>query len=152
MEVPLQPTIPQAEGQNPVKAPLPTLQEKMSRPPGGLPPTIPAGTSMETLKDLMEKNLKWSQLIYEQNKKLQRHFLWTAVFTWIKVIITVAFIVIAVFFASSWYKDLQKKYPFVFGHSKQTATTSTPSTSFEEFLKVLPINDSQREQLKALIK
>lgn len=151
MELPSQPAAPQSEDQNPVKPPLPTLQEKMSRPPGGVPPAMPAGTSMETLKDLMEKNLKWSQLIYEQNKKLQRHFFWTAIFTWIKVIATVAFIVVAVFFASSWYKDLQKRYPFIFGHSKQTVT-STPATSFEEFLKVLPINDSQREQLKALVK
>ena len=127
-----------------------TMEEKLSRPAGSGP--IVPGANMDVLKDLLEKNIRWSQAIYEQNKKILRRIFWSSIFTWIKVFITIVFVVVAVFYASSWYRSLQKKYPFIFGSTTKHATTSTPSSSTDEFLKVLPISDAQREQLKALIK
>ncbi len=129
--------------------PPPSIQEKISRPAGSAP--VMPQVSLENLKDLLEKNIRWSQVIYEQNKKILRRIFWSTIFTWIKIIGTIALVVVAVFYASSWYRGLQKKYPLFFGPApKQTATT-TPSSS-DEFLKLLPINEAQREQLKTLIK
>jgi hypothetical protein len=108
--------------------------------------------SLENLKDLLEKNIRWSQVIYEQNRKMQRHIFWGSIFMWFKVIITILLIVLAIFYASSWYRTLQKKYPLFFGQASKQTTTSTPTSSTDEFLKLLPINDAQRAQLKTLLK
>ena len=40
-----------------------------------------------SLKELIEKNLKWSQIIYEQNRKLNGKLLWMAVSSWLKIFI-----------------------------------------------------------------
>ncbi len=125
----------------------PTLEEKMSRPPGAA--AMPQVTSLDTLKSLLEKNLKWSELIYEQNKKIRRHFLWVSLYTAAKIVIVVGAVATAVIFASAWYKGLQKKYPLVFGSRAQTATSTQP---FDEFLKALPLSDAQRAQVKEWVK
>jgi hypothetical protein len=126
-----------------------TIQDKISNPSGSLP-AMP-GTSLDTLKELLEKNISWSQVIYAQNKKILRRIFWSTIFTWIKVFLTVFFVILAVVYASSWYRGLQKKYPLFLGSTPKTITTSTPS-SFNELLKILPLNDVQREQLKTFAK
>lgn len=132
------------------KPALPTIQEKISNPTGSIP-AMP-GTSLDGLKDLLEKNLRWSQLIYEQNKKILRQIFWGTVFTWAKIIVTLAILILVIIFASSWYANLQKKYPFIFGAPGKQTATSTPPSSVDEFLKILPLNDIQRQQLKNFIK
>lgn len=133
-----------------IKAPVVKLEDKMSRPAGSMP--VMPGASLETLKDLLEKNIRWSQVIYEQNKKILRRIFWSSIFTWVKIVVTIAIIVIAIVYASSWYRTLQKKYPYIFGSAPHQTATSTPSSSVDDFLKILPISDGQRDQLKQLIK
>lgn len=133
-----------------IKPPVVKLEDKMSRPPGSVP--VMPGATLDSLKDLLEKNIRWSQVIYEQNKKILRRIFWSAIFTWVKIVVTIAIIIVAIFYASSWYRTLQKKYPFVFGTAPRQTATSTSSTSVDDFLKILPVSDSQREQLKQLIK
>lgn len=133
---------------DPPKQPLPTVQEKISSPSGSIP-AMP-GTSLENLKDLLEKNIRWSQVIYEQNKKILRQIFWSTIFTWMKVVVTIAIVAVLAFYASSGYRTLQKKFPFFFGPAPKETATST--TTGEDFLKLLPLNDAQREQLRALIK
>lgn len=54
--------------------------------------------SPEALRDLLEKNLKWSQIIYEQNRKINSKLFWTAFANWTRLVI-----MLAAFAAAAWY-------------------------------------------------
>lgn len=110
------------------------------------------GTSMDPIRELLEKNNKLTQAVYDQNKKILRHFFWGSIFTWAKVLFTVAIIALAVFYASTLYKNLQKKYPFIFGQPQQKTSATSTTSSTDELLKLLPISETQREQIKAFLK
>ncbi len=46
----------------------------------------------ENFKSLIEKNLKWSQIIYEQNKKIKRRLdwiVWGGVFKWVLILLPI---------------------------------------------------------------
>lgn len=111
-------------------------------------PAVPK-TEHEILKDLMEKNLKWSQIIYEQNRKIHSKMMWTAVAGWIRVVLILAPLIWAAFYLPGLIKNLQNNYGFLGGKS----TTSTSSlNSMEQLFKVLPLDSAKQEQLKALLK
>ncbi|MBI2444254.1 MAG: hypothetical protein HYV42_03375 [Candidatus Magasanikbacteria bacterium] len=68
---------------------------------------IPAITPAEESKhpsgsgavhDLLEKNLKWSQIIYEQNRKISRRLTWLAVGSWLRLLILLTPIILGLIF------------------------------------------------------
>lgn len=82
----------------------PTLEQKMH------PQTPPVkDVSPLALRELMEKNLKWSQILYEQNRRINRKLLWTAFARWLQVIVTITAIGLAVWYAPRWASTLQRE-------------------------------------------
>ncbi len=112
-------------------------------------PVVPK-TEHEALKDLMEKNLKWSQIIYEQNRKIHSKMMWTAIAGWIRVVLILAPLIWAIFYLPGLIKNLQNNYGFLGG--KSTTSTSSSLNSMEQLFKVLPLDSAKQEQLKALLK
>lgn len=108
-------------------------------------------TEHEVLKDLLEKNLKWSQIIYEQNRKIHSKMLWTAVAGWVRVFLILAPLVWAIYYLPGVVKNFQDKYGGLFG-SKSTNSQIPAVGSMEQLLKVLPLDAAKQEQLKALLK
>lgn len=75
-----------------------------------IPQTPPVkDVSPLALRELMEKNLKWSQILYEQNRKINRKLLWTAFARWLQVLVTIAAIGLAVWYAPRWASTLQRE-------------------------------------------
>ena len=62
------------------------------------------------LKSLVEKNLQWSQLIYEQNKKIQRRLtlMVVAKYVWIVIILVPA--ILGFIYLPAFLQDLTKNY------------------------------------------
>ena len=107
-------------------------------------------TDQEVIKELLEKNLKWSQIIYEQNRKINSKLMWTAIAGWFRLFIVLASIVLATWYLPGVIKNLQDKYGSLLGI--KPSVQSLPSGSIEQLMKVLPLDAAKQEQLKALLK
>lgn len=103
-----------------------------------------------SLRDLVEKNLKWLQIIYEQNRRISRHLLWSTFFSWFKWVILICVLAWGAWYAWPTARDLLAQYQAIsrgvtFG---QTIDQST----LDKILKMIPLNDAEKEQIKAMNK
>lgn len=102
----------------------------------------------ESLEDLVRKNLKWSQIIYEQNRKINNKLLWSAVASWIHVLIIVIPLILALLYLPPLLKNVWSQYSNLLGGENSTSSQST----VDSFLKMLNLDPAKQEQLKALLK
>lgn len=112
---------------------------------------VGAKTEHDVIKDLLEKNLKWSQIIYEQNRKIHNKMMWTAIAGWIRVFLILIPLVLAVWYLPGIIKDFQNSYGGFFG-GKSASSTASSANSMEQLFKILPLDAAKQEQLKALLK
>lgn len=116
----------------------------------------PKDVSPEALRELLEKNLKWSQIIYEQNRKLNGKMFWYAFSGWVRVLLILAPLLLALWFLPPLVRDFFGKYENIMdslqsGGKVLNGKTVSPS-SLEQLLKILPLNVLQQEQIKAILK
>jgi len=102
-----------------------------------------------SLKELIEKNLKWSQIIYEQNRKINNKLLWTAVASWIKLLILVGSIVAAVVFLPPLLKGVFSQYSQLLGNISTGGDIKNP---MDNLMKLFNLDPAKQEQLKTLLK
>lgn len=101
------------------------------------------------IRELLEKNLKWSQIIYEQNRKINNKLLWTAIGSWLKTFLILVPLILAALFLAPMAKNLSSMYSdLLMGGAPNAKTTD----SLEQVLKLIPLNSAQQEQLKAILK
>lgn len=110
---------------------------------------VPEATR-EDLRELMEKNLKWSQIIYEQNRKINHKLLWTALASWIKLLILLGSIAAAVIFLPPMLKGVFAQYSQLLGNiSTGGADIKNP---VDNLMKLFNLDPAKQEQLKTLLK
>ncbi len=78
-----------------------------SKPP--LPgPSIPE--KGEDLKILIEKNIKWSQVIYHQNRKIQRRLSWMVFGSYFRLFLILVPLILGFIFLPSLITDFMNQY------------------------------------------
>lgn len=102
------------------------------------------------LKELIEKNLKWSQIIYEQNRKINSKLLWMAVGSWFKVFIILIPLIAAGIFLPQLLRGVWSQYGLGESNNSEQQTKST--NSLDGLIKMLNLDPAKQEQLKALLK
>lgn len=105
----------------------------------------------QSLKELLEKNLKWSQIIYEQNRKINSKLMWAAIGGWLRLALILAPLIWAAWFLPPLVSQFMKNYGDLLG-GKATSAQSVPSGSLEQIMKLLPLDPAKQEQIKALLK
>ncbi len=106
-----------------------------------------------SLKELIEKNLKWSQIIYEQNRKLNSKLLWMAVSSWFKIFLILIPLIVAGIFLPPLFKGVWSQYGEFLGISNNSSEEQTkPANSLDGLMKMLNLDPAKQEQLKALLK
>ena len=100
------------------------------------------------LRELIEKNLKWSQIIYEQNRKINNKLLWAAIFGWFKLIIIVGPIILGLIYLQPMLKGAWSQYASFFGANANVAQPA----SLDSFFQLFNLDPAKQEQLKALLK
>jgi len=101
------------------------------------------------IRELLEKNLKWSQIIYEQNRKINNKLLWAAIGSWLKIFLILVPLILAALFLAPMAKNLSSMYSeLLMGGAPNAKTTD----SLDQVLKLIPLNSAQQEQLKAILK
>lgn len=83
-------------------------------------PTIEKNLTMGEVEDvdtkeLLEKNLKWSQLIYEQNKRIQYRLTMMVIGSYIKIAIIVVPLILAAIYLPPIAKDAFAQYQSLIG-------------------------------------
>ena len=107
-------------------------------------------TDNETIKELLEKNLKWSQIIYEQNRKINNKLMWSAIGSWFRIFLIVVPLIFAIWFLPPIIQGLQSTYGSLLGGGATSSKSN--SNSIDQLLKMLPLDPAKQEQLKALLK
>ena len=105
-----------------------------------------------SLKELIEKNLKWSQIIYEQNRKINSKLLWTAIANWLRLLLLAASAVLTILFLWPMLKGVFSQYSYLLGKNSTGNSTSTNQNSMDDFLKLFNLDPAKQEQIKALLK
>ena len=105
-------------------------------------------TENENLKELMEKNLKWSQIIYEQNRKIHHKLAWAAVASWIRLLLILIPLALAIWYLPPLLKNFLDQYGSLLGIEQGAADTN----SLDSLLKMLNLDPAKQEQLKGLLK
>ncbi|MFA6486262.1 MAG: hypothetical protein WCT40_02760 [Candidatus Magasanikbacteria bacterium] len=109
--------------------------------------------NLNQVGELLEKNLKWSQIIYEQNRKINRKLLWSSVASWLYIIIIIAPVLLALWFLPPVLRNLYSQYGGVLEQISGTANKAdNTQTSLDQVIKLLPLDSAKSEQLKALLK
>lgn len=106
----------------------------------------------ESLEDLIRKNLKWSQIIYEQNRKINNKLLWTAIASWLYFILIVAPLIAAVIFLPPLLKNVWSEYADLLGSGTTQTTTNSSQSIIDNFMQLFNSNPAQQAQLKSLLK
>lgn len=111
--------------------------------------SLDESTSPAVLRDLLEKNLKWSQIIYEQNRKINHKLLWSAVANWLRLFVLLVPFILAIIFLPPYVRDFKDKY----GRWLQAAESGklTPS-NINDLLNLLPVNSAERDRINAMLK
>lgn len=140
----------------------PDVEEKNGKPAipqfiGNGKTTAITGKTLTTpdIRELVEKNLKWSQIIYEQNRRIIRRLFWSTFLAWFKWIV-----ILGVLSASVWYgwplmKNLVGQYQNLLGQFGITASetdTNINAADLQKKLDGLNLTPQQTEQVKAMIK
>ena len=128
-----------------------------SRSPSGMtiePEPPKKDVSPEALRELLEKNLKWSQIIYEQTRKINSKLFWKSVWGWVMFLIFVVVpTALSIWYLPSLLRGLESKYQPLLSLMGSGGATSTVNNkgSVDEILKLLPVSDEQKANLKAML-
>ncbi len=107
--------------------------------------------SESDLKELMEKNLKWSQIIYEQNRKINHKLAWAAAAGWLRLFIIVAPIILALWYLPALIGKFQSTISSFTG-GLPVSSEGKPTYSIEQLMQLLPLGDAEKAQLKEILK
>jgi len=108
--------------------------------------------SLSEVGDLLQKNLKWSQIIYEQNRRLNSKFFWMALASWLRIFLIVAVLAVGLWFLPPLLGNIIGQYQAVLGEIAGSGGKTSSTDSAQKLLQMLPINSAQQEQIKALLK
>ncbi len=108
-----------------------------------------AEVNLTMVKELLEKNLKWSQIIYEQNRRLNSKLFWGAFASWFKILLFLGVFGWSVLILSPFLKNALKAYEYLLG---RPASGVSSTSSLQSILPLLPLDSAQKEQLKAWLK
>ena len=112
----------------------------------------PKDASLGSLKELLEKNLKWSQIIYEQNRRINNKLTWAVLASWIKLLIILIPLVFAIWFLPPYVKRALEQYNQLFDGTKGNMSQDEMGGSLDKLLKLLPLDPAQEQQLRAILK
>lgn len=111
--------------------------------------------TLEKINELLTNNLKWSQIIYEQNRKINRKLLWNSIFNYLKIVIILIPLIVGFFYLLPSINSLFKAADiFSDSNTSKEGTVSQEAAleSLLNLLKHLPLDQAKQEQIKALLR
>ncbi len=107
--------------------------------------------TLEKINELLTNSLKWSQIIYEQNRKINRKLFWYSFFNYLKFALILIPLIVGFFYLLPNVDGLLQTMNFFSGDISQKNTTDQ-EVLIENFLEKLPLDQSKKEQVKSLLR
>ncbi|MBI5222521.1 MAG: hypothetical protein HY980_03425 [Candidatus Magasanikbacteria bacterium] len=76
---------------------------------------VESNESGDTLKDLIEKNIKWSQVIYEQNRGIKRRLTMMVLGSYLRLLLIIVPLILAAIYLPPIVKNLLGQYGDLMG-------------------------------------
>jgi len=80
-------------------------------------PDMSIAHSHESLKELIEKNIKWSQVLYHQNKAINRRITFMAIGGYIRLALILIPIILGLIYLPPIINEMLDKYRFIWESS-----------------------------------
>ncbi len=110
-------------------------------------------TNSDTTRELLEKNLKWSQIIYEQNRKINRKLVWAAVAGWLRLLIILIPLALALLYMPPIIKQAWNQYSSLTSMTDNNSTSTIKSSNtLNSLMRILNLTPKQQEQVNNLTK
>ena len=127
----------------------PTENQPVSQPPVL---EVKKEYSLNQIGELLEKNLKWSQIIYEQNRKMNSKLFWSTLSSWMYFFVIIAPVIFALWFLPPVFKDLYSQYQqLIKGTPLENTQFSTSQSSLEKIIQLMPLGSTKEVQIKAML-
>jgi hypothetical protein len=81
------------------------------------------------LAELIKKNIRWSQLIYEQNRKIRRSMLLAAIASWLRVLLIAIPLILAIIFLPPLIQNLLNQYSSVLSNVNSVSSETDSLTN-----------------------
>lgn len=134
----------------PTENPTLAVDPVSANPPTPVLPVSVEKSGFDAQRVLLEKNLKWSHILYEQNRRLSRRLLSLAIAGWVGVVL-----LLVGFVGLVWYILPIGTSPFlVEAHrpfEKDQIMLDSRKQDLDAVLKLLPLNETQVNQLKTIL-
>ncbi len=113
------------------------------------PATVREIEEPSDLKSLIEKNIKWSQVIYEQNRAIKRRLTFMVLGNYLRLLMIILPLIVGFWFLPPLIKQLVGQYQGLFNDS---GTNSAPSASPALLQKFFPsLGTEQLKQINGLL-
>ncbi|PLX26437.1 hypothetical protein C0581_04500 [Candidatus Parcubacteria bacterium] len=100
-------------------------------------PIVPVTPVDSELKELIEKNIKWSQVIYNQNKKIKHRMTMMVIGSYLRLLLIVAPIILGIIYLPPLMSNLWEQYSATLG------LQGIPLTEIGEIFKQLKSSGTQ---------
>jgi len=108
--------------------------------------------TLEKINELLTNNLKWSQIIYEQNRKINNKLFWSSVFSYLKVTLIVIPLIIGFIYLMPNLNNFFNALDSFSGINTTKEGVAQQNALIDALLKQLPFDQSKQEQIKALLR
>ena len=107
--------------------------------------------TLDKINELLTNNLKWSQIIYEQNRKINRKLFWYSFFNYLKFALIIIPLVIGLFYVLPSINSLFQTFDIFSGDSMNQKSSTEQNILIENFLEQMPLDQLKKEQIRALL-
>ena len=108
--------------------------------------------TLEKINELLTNNLKWSQIIYEQNRKINNKLFWSSIFSYLKVALIVIPLIIGFVYLMPNLNNFFNALDSFSGINTTKEGVAQQNALIDALLKQLPFDQSKQEQIKALLR
>ncbi|MDO9509926.1 MAG: hypothetical protein Q7J14_01400 [Candidatus Magasanikbacteria bacterium] len=108
--------------------------------------------TLEKINELLTNSLKWSQIIYEQNRKINRKLFWNSLFNYLKVVFILIPLVVGFFYILPGINSLLKTAGIFSDVDVGQKSVMDQEGVIENLLEQLPLDQAKKEQIKSLLR
>lgn len=98
------------------------------------------------LKELIEKNIKWSQVIYNQNRKINRRLTWMTIGSYLRLALIIVPLILGIIYLPPLIMEFLENYGSTFGIDANTFS------QFGDLFKQANQGQFDQAQIQELIK
>lgn len=108
--------------------------------------------TLEKINELLTNSLKWSQIIYEQNRKINRKLFWNSFFNYLKLAVIIIPLAIGFLYVLPNISNFLGVTDIFFDNKLNQKIGIEEGGYIESLLDQLPVDQAKKEEIKSLLR